>query len=100
MSELHNLSKFRSISSQVVASNNAYIHRAISGRRNALLREMYHMMRRRQNVGSVLTLEDEDEADLHVFLQRFDLTKKYVFNLNSWRSNCRMVPCLVLTPAP
>jgi chromatin modification-related protein VID21 len=41
---------------------------------------MYYMMRRRENVGSVFTLDDDDEDEdaLHVFLNRFDLNAKYV----------------------
>jgi hypothetical protein len=55
--------------------------RAISKTRNALLREMYYMMKRRNNIGSVFTLDDEEEEedeDLHVFLARHDLHKKCV----------------------
>ncbi|KAF9453258.1 hypothetical protein P691DRAFT_771618 [Macrolepiota fuliginosa MF-IS2] len=48
---------------------------AISTRRNELLRQMYHMMRRRNNVGSVLTLDEADEGDLQSFLQRFDIVQ-------------------------
>lgn len=53
---------------------------AISARRNELLRQMYHLIQQRNNVGAVLPDEaqEEDETDLHKFLQRFDLTKKCV----------------------
>ncbi|RDB21560.1 Chromatin modification-related protein EAF1 [Hypsizygus marmoreus] len=46
----------------------------ISERRNALLCQMYQMIRRRHNLGSVLTLNYEDEDDLHAFLQRFKMS--------------------------
>ncbi|KXN85496.1 Chromatin modification-related protein EAF1 [Leucoagaricus sp. SymC.cos] len=36
---------------------------------------MYYMMRRRNNVGTVLTLEEPDDLDLQLFLQRFDIAK-------------------------
>lgn len=41
---------------------------------------MYHLIQQRNNVGAVLPAEaeEEDEADLHKFLQRFDLTRKCV----------------------
>lgn len=52
--------------------------RAISTRRNELLRQMYHMIRRRNNVGSVLALDEVDEEDLQSFLQRFDIAKECV----------------------
>ncbi|GLB35077.1 putative glycoside hydrolase family 5 protein [Lyophyllum shimeji] len=48
---------------------------AISQRRNVLLREMHQMIQRRNNLGSVFTLEDEDEEDLQIFLKRFIITK-------------------------
>ncbi|KAJ7445687.1 hypothetical protein B0H11DRAFT_395548 [Mycena galericulata] len=49
----------------------------ISERRNALLRQMFHMVQRRQSVGSVIKLEDEEgDEELAVFLDRFDLAKK------------------------
>ncbi|KAJ7090301.1 hypothetical protein B0H15DRAFT_884540 [Mycena belliarum] len=48
----------------------------ISQRRNALLRQMFHMVQRRQSVGSVIKLQDEEDDDeLAVFLDRFDLAK-------------------------
>ncbi|KAL0070630.1 chromatin modification-related protein VID21 [Marasmius tenuissimus] len=45
----------------------------ISERRNALLREMYHLLKRRENVGTVLNFDDGEEGDLHVFLNRFNM---------------------------
>ncbi|KAL0571234.1 chromatin modification-related protein VID21 [Marasmius crinis-equi] len=45
----------------------------ISERRNALLREMYHLLKKRENVGTVLDFNDGEEGDLHVFLNRFDM---------------------------
>ncbi|KAK1231486.1 chromatin modification- protein VID21 [Marasmius sp. AFHP31] len=45
----------------------------ISERRNALLREMYHLLKRRENVGTVLNFDDSEEGDLHVFLNRFNM---------------------------
>ncbi|KAK2467018.1 hypothetical protein APHAL10511_001276 [Amanita phalloides] len=48
----------------------------IAERRDELLREMYHMMCRRKTAGHILALSDQDEEqDLHIFLQRFDLSK-------------------------
>ncbi|KAF8842480.1 hypothetical protein BDN67DRAFT_1067620 [Paxillus ammoniavirescens] len=67
---------------------------AIAQRRNELLRQMYHMMRRRHQAGSVLSLDaiddgnegqDEDEG-LREFLDMFDLHKNpesgMVYNLS------------------
>jgi len=48
---------------------------AISQRRNVLLREMHQMIKRRDDLGSVLTFEAEDEGDLQIFLQRFNMTR-------------------------
>ncbi|KAF7359314.1 hypothetical protein MSAN_01273800 [Mycena sanguinolenta] len=49
---------------------------AISQRRNALLRQMFHMVQKRQNVASVIKLQDEEgDEELAVFLDKFDLTK-------------------------
>ncbi|KAJ3728687.1 hypothetical protein C8R42DRAFT_654457 [Lentinula raphanica] len=45
----------------------------ISQKRNTLLREMYRMMRKRSNVWATVTIDDEDEDDLHVFLKEHDL---------------------------
>ncbi|OJT07867.1 Chromatin modification-related protein EAF1 [Trametes pubescens] len=48
----------------------------ISKRRNALLREMYHLVQKRDNLGSVIALEDDsEEENLQLFLERFDLEK-------------------------
>ncbi|KAI0372852.1 hypothetical protein BV20DRAFT_990169 [Pilatotrama ljubarskyi] len=47
----------------------------ISKRRNELLREMYHLIQRRDNLGSVIAVEEEGEEDLQLFLERFDLDK-------------------------
>lgn len=54
----------------------AQLH-AISARRNELLRQMYHLIQQRNNVGALLPTEaqEEDEPGLHKFLQRFDLTR-------------------------
>ncbi|KAF8350819.1 hypothetical protein F5887DRAFT_941061 [Amanita rubescens] len=50
--------------------------KSIADRRNELLREMYHMMRRRVSAGHAFALTDQhEEQDLHLFLQRFDLSK-------------------------
>lgn len=52
-------------------------HREISKRRNALLREMYHLVQKRDNLGSVIALEDDgEEENLQLFLERFDLEKQ------------------------
>lgn len=45
----------------------------ISQRRNELLREMYRMMRRRQNAGSIFMFDDEDEDGLQDWLDKYDL---------------------------
>ncbi|KAF5373029.1 hypothetical protein D9758_001649 [Tetrapyrgos nigripes] len=45
----------------------------IAKRRNALLREMYEILRRRNNVGTVLPIDDDEEDDLHVFLNKCNL---------------------------
>ncbi|KAI0748317.1 hypothetical protein C8Q80DRAFT_731689 [Daedaleopsis nitida] len=47
----------------------------ISKRRNELLREMYHLIQRRDNLGSVISIDDDVEDGLQTFLQRFDLEK-------------------------
>ncbi|KAF9049296.1 hypothetical protein BDZ89DRAFT_708092 [Hymenopellis radicata] len=49
----------------------------ISKRRNDLLKEMHSMLKRRDNIGSILALdEDEDDGeDLQSFLQKHDLNK-------------------------
>ncbi|KAG2020430.1 hypothetical protein CC2G_005773 [Coprinopsis cinerea AmutBmut pab1-1] len=53
--------------------------KAIAARRNDLLREMYHLVRHRDNMGSIIQVEehpdgDEDE-DCNQFLLKFDLRK-------------------------
>ncbi|KAJ6608606.1 hypothetical protein B0H10DRAFT_520086 [Mycena sp. CBHHK59/15] len=48
----------------------------ISRRRNALLRQMFHMVQGWQSAGSVLPVDEEEEDDdLVIFLDRFDLSK-------------------------
>ncbi|KAJ3789862.1 hypothetical protein GGU10DRAFT_16440 [Lentinula aff. detonsa] len=49
----------------------------ISEKRNALLREMYRMMRKRTNVRATVSIDDEEEDDLHVFLKNHDLQEKH-----------------------
>lgn len=39
---------------------------------------MYHMMQKRQDYGAVLDENEEDEEELHVFLEEYDLQKQYV----------------------
>lgn len=46
---------------------------AISQRRNELLREMYRMMRRRQNAGCISMFDYEDEDGLQDWLDKYDL---------------------------
>ncbi|KAJ6488557.1 hypothetical protein C8R47DRAFT_484076 [Mycena vitilis] len=63
---------------------------AISQRRNALLRQMFHMVQKRQSVGSIIKLpvEDaEDDDELAAFLDKFDLAKKCVINLHLLHSH-------------
>jgi hypothetical protein len=59
----------------LLAIINGLCCRAISERRNVLLREMHRMIRRRNDLGSILTSDNEDEEDLQVFLQRFTMTR-------------------------
>ncbi|KAH7927096.1 hypothetical protein BV22DRAFT_1118490 [Leucogyrophana mollusca] len=47
----------------------------ISRRRNELLRQMYHMMRRRHNAESVLAFNEDDDEDLHMFLDQYNIEK-------------------------
>ncbi|OCH86567.1 hypothetical protein OBBRIDRAFT_890404 [Obba rivulosa] len=47
----------------------------ISTRRNRLLREMFHLIQRRNDIGSVIDAGDEDDEDVRAFLDRFDLQK-------------------------
>ncbi|KAI0054169.1 hypothetical protein FA95DRAFT_47592 [Auriscalpium vulgare] len=47
----------------------------IASRRNALLREMYHLLERRENIGAILSTEVDEDAAVDDFLERFDLTK-------------------------
>ena len=51
--------------------------RAITQRRNELLRQMYYMIRRRDRAGSIVNLDDNDDG-LEEFMDKFDLDKKYV----------------------
>lgn len=41
------------------------------------------------NVGEIIAIDDEEDDDLHVFLNKYDLKTKYVF--------CMLVLILVLT---
>jgi hypothetical protein len=44
---------------------------------------MFHMVQKRQSVGSIIKLEeDEDDAELAAFLDKFDLDKKCVIIIN------------------
>ncbi|KAI0673029.1 hypothetical protein C8Q78DRAFT_1077330 [Trametes maxima] len=47
----------------------------ICDRRKELLREMYHLIQKRDNLGSVITVEQDGEESLQLFLDRFDLEK-------------------------
>ncbi|TBU65625.1 hypothetical protein BD310DRAFT_953748 [Dichomitus squalens] len=50
----------------------------ISRRRNELLREMYHLVQKRDKLGSLVTLEEQEESHddgLQSFLDRFDLER-------------------------
>ncbi|OBZ75890.1 hypothetical protein A0H81_04111 [Grifola frondosa] len=46
-----------------------------SNRRNGLLREMYHLLQRREDLGAVFTLDQDGGEGLQLFLNRFDLEK-------------------------
>ena len=39
---------------------------------------MYHMMQRRRNFGVVLDAEEDEDDDLHIFMDKYDLQKTYV----------------------
>lgn len=55
------------------------VYRVISRRRNELLREMYHMMQRRENAGAFSIFDDEEDEDgLHDWLEKYDINKKFV----------------------
>jgi hypothetical protein len=54
---------------------------------------MYHMMQRRQNFGAVLDVDEEGDEDLQVFLDKYDLQKRFV----TFRDISMFVP---LIPAP
>ncbi|KAI0831506.1 hypothetical protein BC628DRAFT_1354063 [Trametes gibbosa] len=47
----------------------------IRKRRSALLREMYHLIQKRDNLGSMIALDEDVEENLQLFLDRFDLEK-------------------------
>ncbi|KAH9945945.1 uncharacterized protein BXZ73DRAFT_86175 [Epithele typhae] len=47
----------------------------IRRRRNELLSEMFHLIQKRDNLGSVIAVEDEDNVALKLFLERFDMEK-------------------------
>ncbi|KAI0065418.1 hypothetical protein BV25DRAFT_1821819 [Artomyces pyxidatus] len=47
----------------------------ILARRNALLREMFHLLERRDNIDSILSTESIDNVQVDDFLDRFDLFK-------------------------
>ena len=53
-----------------------YASREISERRNKLLREMYHMLRLRENVGSIFKMNEEDEEGLPSFLEKYDMNSE------------------------
>lgn len=51
--------------------------REISKRRNELLREMFYLIQKRDNLGSVISTEEEDDDEsLQLFLDRFDVEKQ------------------------
>ena len=37
---------------------------------------MYHLLQKRDNLGSVIAVEEEGEENLQLFLDRFDLEKQ------------------------
>lgn len=47
----------------------------ISQRRNELLREMYRMMRKRQNAGSISMFDDDDDDGLQDWFDKYDLNE-------------------------
>ncbi|KAI0957451.1 hypothetical protein AcW1_005838 [Taiwanofungus camphoratus] len=47
----------------------------ISRRRNELLKEMYNLLRRRDDLGPVLNVDESSEESIEVFIERFDLEK-------------------------
>ncbi|EIW85452.1 hypothetical protein CONPUDRAFT_98516, partial [Coniophora puteana RWD-64-598 SS2] len=57
---------------------------AITQRRNALLKEMYHMIRVRNSYGDVLEYDPADDADdenVQGFLDRFDINKASIMDV-------------------
>ena len=50
--------------------------REISKRRNELLREMFRLVQKRDNLGFVIPADEDDEEGLRVFLDRFDMEKQ------------------------
>ena len=50
--------------------------RQIGTRRNELLREMFHLIQKRDALGAVLSMEDDDDEGLQLFLERFDMEKQ------------------------
>ncbi|KAH7889968.1 hypothetical protein F5I97DRAFT_1849003 [Phlebopus sp. FC_14] len=48
---------------------------AIAQRRHELLRQMYHMIRQRQNAGAIFALDQNEGNELQHFLDRFDIEK-------------------------
>ncbi|KAF9068671.1 hypothetical protein BDP27DRAFT_1421662 [Rhodocollybia butyracea] len=69
---------------------------AISEKRNALLREMYRMLRKRMNAGETIAIDDEESDDLHVFLNKHDLTANpetgYISHLSENELFCLVSP--------
>ncbi|KAH9951965.1 hypothetical protein B0H21DRAFT_829688 [Amylocystis lapponica] len=63
-----------SLSTEALLEERVMQLQAISQRRNGLLREMYHMLRRREQLGNVPTTDDEEEG-VQLFLEKFDLEK-------------------------
>lgn len=54
---------------------NLRLLQAISDRRNKLLREMFHMIRLRKNVGQVLRINEDEEGELDEFLDKYDISE-------------------------
>lgn len=44
---------------------------------------MYHLIRVREDMGTALTLDSDEEEDLDEFMERYDLNQPYVFRLTS-----------------
>ena len=57
-------------------SSHESLYREINERRNELLREMFHLIQKRDNLGSVISVDEDGDGSLQLFLERFDMEKQ------------------------